>query len=166
MLVDHTSPELIYVRTLNNTLYQYSDDRLDFKWDFQDHESGIAEYRCAIFETIRGRRNKFWPTLNSFHTIPVNMTSDTREEELHLDGIILQNGALYALQVTAVNRAKMATSEESKGVMVDTTPPVVLRVNPSYYFEKINTLKHYLYFNVNLSNVVLKLLTCRRKNKI
>lgn len=94
------------------------------------------------------------------------MTSDTREEELHLDGIILQNGALYALQVTAVNRAKMATSEESKGVMVDTTPPVVLRVNPSYYFEKINTLKHYLYFNFNLFNVVLKLLTCRRKNKI
>ena len=77
---------------------------------------------------LQGRKTKFWPELSDFHPIRLNVTSST-EEQLHLDGLSLQNGAAYSVKVTAINRAKMATAEESEGVTVDTTPPVVLGVS-------------------------------------
>ncbi|KAK7493737.1 hypothetical protein BaRGS_00015066 [Batillaria attramentaria] len=127
MLVDHTPPDLVYMATENKTRYQQRDDTLDLTWEFQDLDSGIAEYRCQILELFQGRKSKFWPVTDDNHVIRLNATSPPATE-LHLDGVKLQNGAAYSLKVTALNRAKMATSEESEGVTIDTTPPVILEV--------------------------------------
>ena len=76
---------------------------------------------------LKGRKTKFWPELTDYYRIHLNLTSDTTEE-LRLEGLSLRNGAAYSVKVTAMNRAKMATAEESDGVTIDTTPPVVLQV--------------------------------------
>ena len=84
-------------------------------------------------QRVQGRKTKFWPELTDFHPIHLNVTSST-EEELYLHGLTLQSGASYNVKVTAINRAKMATAEESEGVTVDTTPPVVLQVSWGSFF--------------------------------
>nr|KAG5704401.1 hypothetical protein BaRGS_031107 [Batillaria attramentaria] len=56
MLVDHTPPDLVYMATENKTRYQQRDDTLDLTWEFQDLDSGIAEYRCQILELFQGRK--------------------------------------------------------------------------------------------------------------
>ncbi|XP_070206105.1 uncharacterized protein [Littorina saxatilis] len=127
MLVDHTPPELVDLGTENRTLYQQSQDVLHFLMEFDDPESGVEEYRCVVFEAFHGTKSKIWPELSDFHPISLNVTSSP-SQQLHLPGLSLQNGAAYNLKVTAVNRAKMATAEESEAVTVDTTPPDILKV--------------------------------------
>nr|KAG5706426.1 hypothetical protein BaRGS_032819 [Batillaria attramentaria] len=128
MLVDHTPPDLLSISTKNQTQYQQRDDVLHFIWQFKDPESGVAEYRCVIYKLHQGRKSKFWPAVTDFYSIRLNTTSSSHGE-LHLDGLSLENGAEYSLAVTALNRAKMATAEESNGVTVDTTPPRILKVS-------------------------------------
>ena len=50
MQVDHTPPQLVDIGTRNRSRYQQRDDVLDLVWDFLDPESGIAEYRCIIYQ--------------------------------------------------------------------------------------------------------------------
>ncbi|KAK7496779.1 hypothetical protein BaRGS_00011988 [Batillaria attramentaria] len=130
MLVDHTSPDLQYIRTVNQTRYQLRDDVLHFIWKFEDLESGVAEYRCIVYELKNGRKTKFWPELAKSHVIDLTLTS-TSNGSVDLHGVKLKNGAAYSLAVTAVNRARISTAEESMGVIVDTTPPEVLEVKLS-----------------------------------
>nr|KAG5694401.1 hypothetical protein BaRGS_002255 [Batillaria attramentaria] len=127
VLVDRTPPELLNLRAVNETKYQQRDDVLDFAWEFQDPESGIAEYRCTVFKFHQGIRSKFWPKHEEFQAIHLNETTPQRQE-LHLVGLSLDNGGAYSLKVTAMNRANMATSVESEGVIIDTTPPYILEV--------------------------------------
>ena len=94
---------------------------------------------------IQGHKTRFWPELSDFHPISLNVTSPT-EEQLRLSGLRLQNGASYNVKVTAINRAKMATAEESVGVTVDTTPPVVLGV--SCFVSVTSSLGRMAYFDV------------------
>ena len=59
VLVDHTPPELISITTVQQGRYQMQDDHLDFRWEFRDPESGIAEYRCTVFERHQGQEVEF-----------------------------------------------------------------------------------------------------------
>ena len=59
VLVDHTPPELINITTVQQGRYQVQDDHLDFRWEFRDPESGIAEYRCMVFERHQGQEVGF-----------------------------------------------------------------------------------------------------------
>ncbi|KAK7496780.1 hypothetical protein BaRGS_00011989, partial [Batillaria attramentaria] len=128
MYVDHTPPDLLYISTDNQTQYQTRDDVLHFIWQFEDPESGVAEYRCVISEQKNGGEGQFWPEDADSYVIYLNSTSPTYGD-IHLHNLQLENGAAYSLIVTAVNHAKMATTEQSESVTVDTTPPDVLRVS-------------------------------------
>jgi hypothetical protein len=44
-------------------------------------------------------------------------------------GLRLQNGRKYSVEVTALNKAKLATKHESHGVIVDTSPPIIDNVS-------------------------------------
>ncbi|XP_076452271.1 uncharacterized protein LOC143287914 [Babylonia areolata] len=127
MLVDHTPPQMTDIGSKNRSLYQLSDDALQFVWNFVDPESGVGEYRCVIFQLHQGRKTKFWPQLSDFYPINLNLSAPTNEQ-LSLDDLDLQNGASYSIKVTALNRAKMAATHESEAVTVDSTPPVILMV--------------------------------------
>jgi CheY-specific phosphatase CheX len=47
----------------------------------------------------------------------------------HVAGLSLLNGRQYSVEVTALNKARLATKHESHGVIVDTTPPVIDNVS-------------------------------------
>ena len=70
---------------------------------------------------------QFWPQSDQPHVIHLNDSSATAKE-LHLSALRLQNGATYNVEVFAINGAKMTAAEESQGVTIDTTPPVVPKV--------------------------------------
>ncbi|KAK7460764.1 hypothetical protein BaRGS_00038811, partial [Batillaria attramentaria] len=127
LLVDRTPPELLLLSTANQAQYQQQDDVLNFTWHFKDPESGIAEYRCVVFENYQGTRSKVWPEQTDFHVIQVDETLP-QAHELPLTGMHLYNGGSYSLKVTAVNRAKISTSGETDEVTIDTTPPLVLQI--------------------------------------
>ena len=128
LVVDHTPPEVAYITTKDNSLFQQQNDVLRFLWDFHDLESGIAEYRCVVTESYQGVLNDhFWPGGDEPHVVALNETSAT-SGDLGLGGLWLKNGGQYRLRVTALNRANMATAEESNPVTVDTTPPDILQV--------------------------------------
>ena len=133
LVVDHTPPELINITTKDSAPFQQQDDVLHFIWDFHDPESGVAEYRCVVTESHQGVLNdNFWPGSVDFHVVSLNATSGT-SGELSLEGLRLKNGGRYRLRVTALNRANMATAEESNSVTVDTTPPEILQVLTSFF---------------------------------
>nr|KAG5700346.1 hypothetical protein BaRGS_029598 [Batillaria attramentaria] len=127
MEVDHTPPVLQKLTTSDGGRYQKRDDKLDFVWKFVDEESGIAEYRSVVFEKFQGRKMKIWPKASDYYVTHSNDTTPGLLS-LPLSGrqLKLTNGATYSVKVTAINKAKLATSEESAGVTVDTTPPVIL----------------------------------------
>lgn len=129
LVVDRTPPELVRISTSQQSRFQQQDDHLDFRWEFRDPESGIAEYRCVVLERYQGQQVQFWPESDQPHVIHPNDSSlAERVQELHLSALRLQHGATYSIEVFAINRAKMAAAEESQGVTIDTTPPVVWKV--------------------------------------
>ena len=72
---------------------------------------------------------QFWPQSDQPHVIHLNDSSvSATAQELHLSALRLQNGATYKVEVFAINGAKMTAAEESQGVTIDTTPPVVPKV--------------------------------------
>lgn len=137
MLVDHSVPELKELHTANYSLFQQNDEILHFTWQFNDDESGIAEYRCVVLQRYEERESKFWPKLQEYHLIVLNATSSTKQD-LHLEQMNLMNGAEYRLQVTAINRAELSVKEKSNGITVDVTPPMILKVSNRKMLKVIN----------------------------
>ena len=129
LVVDHTPPDLISLGTAAGTPFQQSDASLHFKWEFQDLESGLSEYRYVVHQLLHRTKTKFWPAGSvDHHSLKLSPTSSNSSQSLHLQGLTLTNGATYTLKVTAINGANMAAVEESSGVTVDTTPPVIEQV--------------------------------------
>jgi hypothetical protein len=110
------------------TAYQSNNERLDVMFEFQDIESGIKEYRVVIYETRYGVKQKFWPKDSQYNIYNPASPSSTKISS-SVDGLSLRDGALYSLHVTALNRALLASSHETNGVTVDTTPPQKPKVN-------------------------------------
>ncbi|XP_046568758.1 uncharacterized protein LOC124277142 [Haliotis rubra] len=121
-MVDETPPNMMYIQDSQTGKYQSDSSHLGVKWYFTDEESGILEYRYTIFEKIGGQKKKFWPKDETFAVIEVE------KADIQLDSLPLTNGAQYTTSVTALNNALLATSVESSGVVIDTTPPTVKKV--------------------------------------
>nr|KAG5686567.1 hypothetical protein BaRGS_027224 [Batillaria attramentaria] len=75
--------ELLLLSTANQAQYQQQDDVLNFTWHFKDPESGIAEYRCVVFENYQGTRSKVWPEQTDFHVIQITLARPGEVEELN-----------------------------------------------------------------------------------
>ena len=127
-IVDHTPPvmELNYA-SHSGQKYQTSTTELNLQWMFVDEESGIKEYRYAVYETIHGVKSQFWP-MNSTYATKTPSAQGTKETVV-VDSISLSTGGQYSVHVTAINNAGMSTDHETESVMVDDTQPVVTFVS-------------------------------------
>ncbi|XP_061188852.1 uncharacterized protein LOC133197029 [Saccostrea echinata] len=127
-IVDHTPPYLISIRdNENGEIYQTDDNFLKLRWQFEDSESGIKEYRYTVYEYLHGTKKRFWPKMEMFLTTLPNPKSGT--VAVDFDEQILVAGAKYSVHVTAINMAQLSTSHESEGVIIDPTPPVIFKVH-------------------------------------
>jgi hypothetical protein len=127
-LIDHTPPAMISIEdTMNGKRYQTNDNLLQLRWQFRDSESGIREYRYAIFEYFHGMKKRIWPKIDKYLTIIPK--SNSEPTELDFDKQHLMTGAKYSVHVTAVNNAHLSTAHESEGVTIDPTPPHIFKVN-------------------------------------
>ncbi|XP_062588035.1 uncharacterized protein LOC134249704 [Saccostrea cucullata] len=127
-IVDHTPPYLISIQdNENGERYQADDNLLKLRWEFEDTESGIKEYRYAVFEYFHGTKRRFWPKMGMFLTIFPSANSGPVAVDFDEQNLVA--GAKYSVHVTAVNKAELSTSHESDGVIIDPTPPVISKVH-------------------------------------
>ena len=129
--VDHTPPNMIIVSASDSGLkYQTSVSELDMKWQFEDGESGIKEYRYFVYEHLHGSKSRFWPSSSAYAS--VNPTTQGTLETRTIDNLSLSVGGKYSVHVTAINSAGMSSAHESDTVMVDNTPPVMILVRKQF----------------------------------
>lgn len=125
--VDHTPPTLVLIQdNLFGNNFQTDDSLLKLRWQFQDTESGIQEYRYTVFETINGLKQQIWPTTAPYLSISPSLSTQSTEVDYTKQ---LVSGATYSVHVTAINQAQLFTSHESHGVTIDPSPPVMLKVS-------------------------------------
>ncbi|KAK3589126.1 hypothetical protein CHS0354_017092 [Potamilus streckersoni] len=126
-LVDHTPPNILFLEdSQNGEKFQSDKSKLSLRWDFEDAESGIAEYRYVVNELYMGRHRVIVPKNGKFETL---IPSPASLINLDLNTLNLLDGALYTVQVTALNKAKLSSSHESAGIIVDTSPPSLSKVH-------------------------------------
>lgn len=115
IMVDPTPPTLTSIQDEGE--YTTDSTRLSFAFDFEDKESGIEEYQYAI---ITERTN--------VHPGGVRGWKKITKTEIAETSLNLTNGQTYYLTVKAKNRAGLwSRPESSDGIMVDTTPPLVIQ---------------------------------------
>lgn len=133
--VDHTPPNLVFIEDNNLRLnYQIDDSKLTLRWQYQDKESGIKEYRYSVFELMHGIKKRVWPKTAMYLSIQPNLTSQPTET-YYTEKLV--SGATYSVHVTAINQAQMSTTHESNGVTIDPTQPIMLRVRPIFLQSKL-----------------------------
>jgi hypothetical protein len=67
---------------------------------FKDLESGLAEYRCVVYQRLHQGRSQLWPPSSGVkHIIAVNQTSPNTTRTLDLTSLTLVNGASYIFTV-------------------------------------------------------------------
>ena len=72
-----------------------------------------------------------WPEDTKYKIYTPRDITDTEFEET-IDNLQLENGVKYSLEVTAINKAVLGSKQNSLGVIVDTTPPVMSKVGVTY----------------------------------
>lgn len=97
-------------------------------YEFEDPESGIQEYRTVIYETKFGLKQKFWPP-NDHYNISKPSSPYNGKVKTTVENLLMNDGALYTLHVTALNGALLASSHETNGITIDTSPPQAPKVN-------------------------------------
>ena len=118
----------MYVSDQNESLYyQTSDTQIYAAWQFLDAESDISSYEMRILQYSGGQRHPFWPADSSYR----NYTPDVSNQYKHEESVTvsLSNGRMYIVEVIAVNKAGLGSTQRSKGVIVDVTEPVVNSVS-------------------------------------
>ncbi|XP_061168902.1 uncharacterized protein LOC133178171 [Saccostrea echinata] len=126
-IVDHTPPNLIFILdNIHQRRYQTYDNFLNLRWQFEDEESGIKEYRYAVLESLHGMKKRFWPKTEMYVTVFPNSSIGTTA--IDLDKHLL-TGATYSVHVAAINVAHLSTEHESEGVTIDPTPPIMSKVH-------------------------------------
>ena len=125
-LVDLTPPVVQFVRdSYEETGFQSTDTSLQLSWLFSDSESHISQYRLSVSQFKNGYKHRIWPTDDTYKTFyPKGELAERFNVSLGLE-----NGGKYIAHVTALNRAGLASSCDSTGVVIDTTPPKVLQVS-------------------------------------
>ncbi|XP_070573548.1 uncharacterized protein [Ptychodera flava] len=123
-LVDLTEPIFHFVGdgpTVDTDLqYTASATELSVNWNFEDPESEVKLYKISIYETYGGTTTKVHP-------------KDRASEEVHTASRVwtssvplsLVNGAHYSIRVAAVNGAGLSNVQDTDGVFVDFTPPIM-----------------------------------------
>ncbi|XP_013400547.1 uncharacterized protein LOC106166509 [Lingula anatina] len=133
--VDLTPPVLNFIsQSEEGLLYQSSDSYIYARWQYDDQESGILEYRVTVFQSYHGQKQRFWP----YDQRDKSYTMEDGEKQFifNKSSLKLDNGAKYSLHVTAINRALLSANYETKGVTVDTTPPVIKDVHVGLFEEE------------------------------
>ncbi|XP_052073991.1 uncharacterized protein LOC127711867 [Mytilus californianus] len=126
--IDQTPPIVKYLYdTEDGKHYQSNGTRLNLKWEFEDPESGMKEYRYYIEDFHQGQGQKFYPKGQDYITLPITEKNITAT--VVLSNLNLLSGHKYSVKVVAINHADMPTSQESTGVMIDTTPPVLDKIH-------------------------------------
>ena len=119
-IIDLTPPIVQFVYSSDNgKKYQTNDSCLSLSWQFNDPESGMKIYRYTIYDTYQGMKN---PISEEYST---NVTSIVIP-------IHLSEGHRYSVKVIAINNANMPISQESEGIMIDTSPPKIREVSRIY----------------------------------
>ena len=121
VVVDVTSPNAGLVRDgsslLTDVEYQSSTTVVEAVWSpFEDHESGIIEYRWGLGTT---------PDDVGI----VNFTSTGTVTSGKAENVTLIHGVRYYVTVEATNGAEMTSHGWSNGFTVDVTPPDLTEVN-------------------------------------
>ena len=117
VVFDDTPPEGLSVVDGN---YQGSTSNLSIKWTFVDRESGIQQFVIYIY-----RKNLQIGNADTNGPFVYNGTATSSTIQLLRP---LSNGVRYYVNVTGVNHAGLATTLESDGFMIDSTPPVCAQV--------------------------------------
>ncbi|XP_063447918.1 uncharacterized protein LOC134727466 [Mytilus trossulus] len=126
-IIDQTPPIVKYLYdTEDGKHYQSNGTSLNLKWEFDDPESGMKEYRYYIEDFHQGQGQKFYPIGQEYITLPIAKKNITAN--VVLSNLNLLSGHKYSVKVVAINHADMPTSQESAGVMIDTTPPVLEKI--------------------------------------
>ncbi|XP_070574642.1 uncharacterized protein [Ptychodera flava] len=97
-----------------------STNQLSANWEFQDFESGIDHYKLSVYETFGGTRRQIYPFGEPYETLGKTSTIWTSTEELSL-----KTGGHYEVRVSAVNGAGLTNVQDTNGVIVDPSPPVM-----------------------------------------
>lgn len=100
------------------------------RWEFQDKESGIKEYRYTVFELMHGIKKKVWPKTTTYLKISPKSMSQRIDIDL-IERLI--PGATYSVKVTAINNAHLSKVHESNGVTIDPTPPIMIEVKSNIF---------------------------------
>ncbi|XP_061177745.1 uncharacterized protein LOC133186528 [Saccostrea echinata] len=126
VLVDHTPPNVIMIRDcLSGNGYQADDKNIFLRWKFEDQESDIKEYRVLINRLEAGQKLKIWPENMDYQIFE----SSSKEAERYNISLSLASGYKYFAHITAINRADLSTTHESNGVVIDITPPTLIKVH-------------------------------------
>ncbi|XP_062567667.1 uncharacterized protein LOC134229900 [Saccostrea cucullata] len=116
-VVDLSPPVIKFIySSKEGRKYQTDNSSLSLSWLFIDPESGMKLYRYRIYDFYQGTKT---PKTKEFAT---NMTS----VKLPLQ---MAEGHSYSVKVIAINNADMPISQESEGVMIDTSPPKIREVH-------------------------------------
>ena len=122
--VDQTPPNMMMVSSSDSGLkYQTSISEMKMKWQFEDQESGIKQYRYFVYEQLHGSKTHFWPL-----GLPYAIAYPTTRggiEKITISNMSLTVGGQYSVHVTATNNAGMSSAHESDTVLVDNTPPIM-----------------------------------------
>ncbi|XP_070573951.1 uncharacterized protein [Ptychodera flava] len=124
IIIDLTEPVLYFVgdgRTPGiDQRFTASTNQLSANWRFQDAESGIDHYKLSVYETFGGTRKQIFPFSEPYETLHKTSTIWTSTEELSL-----KTGGHYEVRVSAVNGAGLTNVQDTNGVIVDPSPPVM-----------------------------------------
>ncbi|XP_061197209.1 uncharacterized protein LOC133205414 [Saccostrea echinata] len=116
-IVDLSPPVIQFIYSAKDgRKYQTDNSSLSLSWLFIDPESGIKMYRYTIYDFYQGTKTR------KTEEVATNMTS------VHL-ALQMLKGHRYSVKVIAVNNADMPISQESEGVMIDTSPPNIREVH-------------------------------------
>jgi hypothetical protein len=69
---------------------------------------------------------KIWPEGDSFKVLTPEVQN--QPEELLITNLNLKGGYKYIAEITAINKASLGNKQESRGVTVDSTPPLMSKV--------------------------------------
>lgn len=81
----------------------------------------------TLSEKYQNSKQQIWPIDKNFEIFIPEREGEPMEREI--TGLKLKNGAKYLLCISALNFAGYGSFQESMGVTVDTTPPVVSQVS-------------------------------------
>ncbi|CAH1258771.1 JAG1 [Branchiostoma lanceolatum] len=125
-VVDTTPPVLHFLgdgpAAGMNKKFSSSLSFLSANWVFEDKESDLDHFKISVFETHGGRKHTLYLGDSKEQIIPGSIVNWTSPQ------LNLRPGRHYSIRVTAVNRAGLSSVHDTDGVVLDTTPPSMVKV--------------------------------------